>query len=197
MATALLNSIKNQPRNHYLSTINQLFVLNPKLNFIRNERKCIEDRCSSHISATQRPNAFDDILRLNSYPEKSIEQTKQNPQRNPQPANSEWSYLKIPYISERLNHMITNIFKKENILVRIAHKSYTLRQAVSHTPKGRKCTRDKCPIFNTGLCLRRNAVYQLTCNRCDQQYVGSTTRFIHDRVKEHLNHENSSMKKQC
>ena len=78
MATALLNSIKNQPRNHYLSTINQLFVLNPKLNFIRNERKCIEDRCSSHISATQRPNAFDDILRLNSYPEKSIEQTKQN-----------------------------------------------------------------------------------------------------------------------
>ena len=23
----------------------------------------------------------------------------QNPQRNPQPANTEWSYLKIPYIS--------------------------------------------------------------------------------------------------
>ena len=78
---------------------------------------------------------------------------------------------------------ITNIFRKENIPVRIVHKSYTLRQALSHTSKERKCTRDKCPISNTGLCLRRNAVYQLTCNRFDQQYICSTTRFIHDRVR--------------
>ena len=62
-------------------------------------------------------------------------------------------------------------------------------------PRSAKCTRDKCPIANTGLCLRRNAVYQLTCNSCDQQYIGSTTRFIHDRVREHLNNDNSSVKK--
>ena len=90
----------------------------------------------------------------------------------------------VPYISERLNHRITNIFRKENIPVRVAHKSYTLRQALSHTSIECKCTRGKCPIANTGLCLRRNAVYQLTCNSCDQQYIGSTTRLIHDRVRE-------------
>ena len=28
-------------------------------------------------------------------------------------------------------------------------------------------------------------VHQLMCNSRDQQYIGSTTRFIHDRVKEH------------
>ena len=113
-----------------------------KHNFIRNERKRIKDRCSSNISAKQHLNTFDDILRLNGYPENSIEQTQrpQNPQRNPQPGNTEWSYLKIPYISERLNHRITNIFRKENIPVRIAHKSYTLRQALSHTSTERKCT---------------------------------------------------------
>ena len=84
-----------------------------KLNFIRNERKRIEDRCCSHISATQHLNTFDGILRVNGYPENSIEQTKrpQNPQRKPQPANTEWLYLKIPYIFERLNHGITNIFR--------------------------------------------------------------------------------------
>ena len=38
-------------------------------------------------------------------------------------------------------------------------------------------------------------MYQLTRNSCDQQYICSTTRFIHDRVKEHLNNENSSVKK--
>ena len=38
-------------------------------------------------------------------------------------------------------------------------------------------------------------VYQLTYNNCDQQYIGNTTRFIHDRVREHLNNENFSVKK--
>ena len=33
------------------------------------------------------------------------------------------------------------------------------------------------------------------CNSCDQQYIASMTRFIHNRVKEHLNNENSSVKK--
>ena len=59
----------------------------------------------------------------------------------------------------------------------------------------RKCTRDKCPISNTGLSLRRNAVYQLKYNTCDQHYIGSTTRFIHDQVREHISNENSSVKK--
>ena len=121
------------------------------VNFILNELKRVEDRCSSHISSTQHLNTFNDILCLKGYPEKSIEQTKppQNPQRNPQPTNTELSYFKIPYISERLNHRITNIFRKENIPVRIGHKSYTLRQALSHTSTERKCTRDECPIPNS------------------------------------------------
>ena len=78
-------------------------------------------------------------------------------------------------------------------------QSYTLRQDLSHT-------RDKCPISNTGLCLRRNAVYQLTCYSCDQQWIGTReiilswllTRHassMHDRVNEDLNNENSSVKK--
>ena len=53
-----------------------------KLNFICNERKHVKDRCSSNTSAKQLLTAFDDILRLNGYPENRIQQTKrpQNPQ---------------------------------------------------------------------------------------------------------------------
>ena len=36
---------------------------------------------------------------------------------------------------------------------------------------------------------------QITCNNCNQHYIGSTTRFIHDRVREHLNNDNYSVKK--
>ena len=103
--------------------------------------------------------------------------------------------LKLPYVSERLNYRITNIFRKENIPVRIAHRSHTLRRALSHNSTECTRTRDKCPISNTKLCLRRNAVYKITCKNCNQHYIGSTTRFTHDRIREHLNNNNSSVKK--
>ena len=79
--------------------------------------------------------------------------------------------------------------------VRIAHKSYTLRQALSHNTTERKCNRPNCPIEDTNLCLQRITVYQLTCKACGEYYIGSTTRFLHDRTKEHLANDNSSVKK--
>ena len=162
-----------------------------KINFIRNERKRIEDNCSTKTIARKHQNTFDDVLRLNGYHESTIQM---NHQKNPRPLNAGWSYLKIPYFSERLNYRITSIFRKEGIPVRVAHKWYTLRRALSHNNKERTCTRANCPISGTKLCLLRNAVYQIRCNNCNQHYIGSTTRFIHDRMREHLNN-NSSVKK--
>ena len=136
---------------------------------------------------------FDDFLRLNEYPEGIIDQMKhsQNHQKDPRPVNTEWSYLKIPCIPERLNYRITDIFRKEGIPVRVAHKSYTLRQALSHNnKKERTCTRANCPISSTKLCSLRNAVYQITCSNCNQ-HIRSITRFIDDLVKEHLKNDNS------
>ena len=92
-------------------------------------------------------------------------------------------------------HLCINSFRKEGIPVRVAHKSYTLRRALSHNTTERTCTRKNCPTSSTKRCLLRNAVYQITCNNCNQQYIGSTTRFIHDRVREHFNSEHSSVKK--
>ena len=77
----------------------------------------------------------------------------------------------------------------------IHSQSYTLRRALSPNNKERTCTRANFPISGTKLCLLRNAVYQITCNNYNQHYIGSTTRFIHDRVREHLNNDNSSVKK--
>ena len=153
--TALLNSTKSHPRNQSdLSTINQLCPPNPN--------------STSFVTSENAPRT--------DAPQVYLQNNTKHIRWYPSPA-TEWSYLKTPNISERLNHRITDIFRKENIPVRTAHKSYTLRQALSH------CTRDKCPISNTGLCLRRNVVYQLTCNSCDQQYIGSTTRFTPARPR--------------
>ena len=50
-------------------------------------------------------------------------------------------------------------------------------------------------LCETKLCLLRNGVYQFTCKNCNQHYIGRTTRFIHDRVKEHLKSDISSVNK--
>ena len=47
-----------------------------KINFIRNERKRTEDKCSTKMTARKHQNMFDDALRLNGYPEGIIDQTK-------------------------------------------------------------------------------------------------------------------------
>lgn len=52
-----------------------------------------------------------------------------------------------------------------------------------------------CLVSDTGRCLRRNAVYQIKCKSCELQlYIGSTTRFKQDRVREHLTSQNYSVK---
>jgi len=139
---------------------------------------------------------------LSEYPKDSIDQAKhprppppKSHQRNSPLPNMDWSYLKVPPISKRLNHKITNIFRKEGIPVRVAHRLYILRRALSHNTTERTCTRNNCPTSNTNLCLLWKAAYQITCNNCNQHYIGSTTRFIHDRAREHLNAENSSVKR--
>ena len=46
-----------------------------KVNFIRNEQKRIEDKCSTKTIARKHQNTFDDVLRLNGYPKSIIDQT--------------------------------------------------------------------------------------------------------------------------
>ena len=135
---------------------------------------------------TKHQNTFYDILCLNRYPENNINQTNQ---RDSQGNNTEWSYLEIPYISERLNHKIVSF------TVCIAHGSYTRRWSFSHNTAECTCTREKCPICYTNLCLWKNAIYQITCINCNQLYIGRTIHFLHDCIREHLSNKNSSVKK--
>lgn len=42
--------------------------------------------------------------------------------------------------------------------------------------------------------LKHSIMHTKKCSS-DQQYVNSTTRFIHERIREHVNNENSSVTK--
>ena len=102
-------------------------------------------------------------ITFTSKGKREFDKTPTKPSTKPSIYQHRMVILKIPYISERLNHRITNIFrKKKHLSTRYPQILHAQTSPTSHTSTERKCTRDKCSIANTGLRLRRNAVYQLT-----------------------------------
>ena len=64
---------------------------NSKINFIRNERRRIQQKYSTQTTLDKHNREFDDILRLNGNPEDAIDESKrpQNRPQDPQSQNTE------------------------------------------------------------------------------------------------------------
>ena len=89
---------------------------NSKINVIRNERR----RDTVEIAPPKRnkhDRTFDDILRINGYPDNVIDKTTRPQNHDPQTSNADWLHIKIPFISDRLDYQITKIFRKEGLPV--------------------------------------------------------------------------------
>ena len=52
-------------------------------------------------------------------------------------------------------------------------------------PEVRRCIWESCPMKETGQCFSKNVVYEVICTPCGRRYVGSTTRPVHERIREH------------
>lgn len=47
-------------------------------------------------------------------------------------------------------------------------------------------TKKKTPVQGLFNCSTSGVVYVITCNKCDKQYVGQTSRNLKDRIQNHL-----------
>ncbi len=166
-----------------------------KINMVKNERNRINKTCSSEQDKIHHNKELDKILRSNGYPQRVIETSYDYKPRNRITDNTEWLYFPIPYISDAIDNRIKRIFQKEGIPIRLVHKSFTLRQALKPRKKLDGCKKSDCPTSEKGLCFLKDVVYRITCNKCKEIYIGSTIRKLHDRIKEHLNTNKSSVYK--
>ena len=153
---------------------------------IKNERNRINHRCSSPTKRNSHQEKFDNLLRLNGYPQHSIDKTHISTNntsvptntRTLQSTNTEWLYLTTPFISEKFDHKLKSIFKQEGFNIRIVHKSNTLRQALRTKRTQNTCKLTNCIISNTK-CCQRGVIYKVTCHKCSSFYIGSTIRQLH------------------
>ena len=175
---------------HYYSHIPK----QSKMAIVKNERARIKERCSNPTIQLKHQLEFDNMLLKHHYPKSFIESTKRRRRQRQSQNQKDFSYLKLPFISEQANRRIKQIFHREAVSLRIAHKSQTLRNYLRPKSEIPPCTLRSCPLRNN-LCNRRNTVYQLQCPSCSSTYIGSSIRPLHQRVKEHLTSPESSVNK--
>ena len=169
-----------------------------KFAFVRNEYLRIKQRCSVPATSIEKMREFDNTLTLNGYPDDFVSQAHKirlKKQSRPKHTGSNFFYLKLPFIDDDTNRRIVHAFRKNGFNnIRIAHKTNTLRSQLNTLKKSqRTCTNTKCPMRDNNKCFRRNVVYKITCNICRNFYIGSTIRFLHTRVIEHLTNKQSSV----
>jgi hypothetical protein len=169
-----------------------------KMNIIKNEKQRIRERSKGNNSqTTTHLQNFGTILRRNGYAQQTIDKCDTPLRRRNQPNDGkDMLFFQMPFISDRLNQKIRRIFQQEGLNTIVYSKNQNLRQTLNRKPNdSTTCTLTACPVSDPKLCHRMNVVYQIQCTACQKRYIGSTIRQLHQRVKEHLTSDKSSVKR--
>ena len=163
---------------------------NKKMSIILNEKRRISERCSSPESQRRHLSKYYDTLRQNGYTKQDIDTISKKPMSHRTQATNPEStptifYLKVPFVNQKLNSKIIRIYQEEGFRVRISHQSTNLRQLLSKRLETNSCKMKNC-VMNNKDCLKKNVVYLARCTECNSSYIGSTTRNLHQRIKEHF-----------
>ena len=83
--------------------------------------------------------------------------------------------------------------------INLAQRTNTMRTYLTKRAKRRtqnKCNLKQCPTRRTtskSICQEAGTVYNIHCEKCDQSYIGSTVRPLHQRINEHIRNKTSSV----
>jgi hypothetical protein len=176
---------KKKARKNVFLNYHSALPTSMKDNIISNERNRIMGRCSS-TEATQLHNVgFDKLLRDNDFPQFWINKNKNRPTRAPTEENTRNKpfYMKLSFINDEINSRLRRIFIKNNINIRFYYDNPSLRNILNRNFSFEECLLPGCTIKNAKLCLQSNIVYEITCSKCKQVYIGSTIRNLHTTLE--------------
>jgi hypothetical protein len=171
-----------------------------KLSCIRNEMNRIEERCSIQEEGQYHLNKFKETLRMNGYPEHIIRNSRTKVAAPKHQKARDFVYLKFPFLNDRVQRQVQNIFRRNDLPVRVFDKNATLRNSLQRRTQPDQCQLRNCSISDGHICHIKRCVYTMRCKVCNAIYIGSTLRALHIRVREHLTQERSSVfdhKRQC
>jgi hypothetical protein len=190
---------KKKARRDIFVNANSALPWSAKMNVIKNEKQRIRERCTGNNVENLRTHltAFDKTLSRNGYAQQTINRCNTQPKRrNRAKVDGDVHFFQMPFISDRLNQKVKRIFQQEGINTIVYSKNKNLRHTLTRKHNEiSTCTLSTCPISDPKLCYRTNVIYQIQCSACKKRYIGSTIRQLHQRTKEHLTSDQSSVKR--
>ena len=161
-----------------------------KRNAISNEAQRVSKLCSDASSKSEALKTLRGKLVVNGYSSTQISaymDASQKPNTKPK-RHGHTNWLRLPYISECFNQKFHHLLSRLHLPTRIinVHDS-ALRWRVCKplsTPQ-KTCKKRPCYVQDDRLCFRHHVVYKCTCT-CGACYIGSTVRYLHDRISEHM-----------
>jgi hypothetical protein len=157
---------------------------------IQSERHRISKRCSNTDNLGYHLKNFENRLVVNGHKPETM-RLRNNQFSTTKIRPSPEFYLKIPFISNTIEHKIRSSLMELGVKIHIAHKGKKLKHFLSNNRGGvMGCNLNRCPMSNN-LCLVKGVVYFIECVLCKANYIGSTFRHLHLRFKEHLNTRSS------
>ena len=169
------------------------------MNTIKNEIKRIKSLCSNEITAKENINKYLTHLENNfGFNKQLINNITKNNNKNKNKNNKiKKFYMSIPFINENINKHINKILRKEKLPIILTHKSKSLQNELRNDTdtKTSQCKNTPCFVNNPNICNTKCIIYKIFCKSCKQNYIGSTIRRLHDRIKEHFTQKTSSIYK--
>jgi len=159
---------------------------NVKMNTISSELNRANVLCSKQEDKLTATKFITEKFLGCGYNKKTIATAKQK--RKNKINNSFPLYVNIPFVSDNFNWRMKHALQLIHPNIRIYTKENTnLRSFLTKRPtKDTECNKRRCIINNRNICERRFVVYSVICDICQQEYIGSTIRQLHDRIQEHM-----------
>ena len=184
---------KSEKKNitlHY----NSHHPLKTKVEVVRNFYKTAERSSSLQELAEESSTVIDHLLRCNGYANPRL--FRETNVRRPKlegVKKDETVCLKVPYISEFVSYVILRFAKRRGLKISVTFTPGRKLQDIfckSRPLDGSKCTSNNCNICqmleDNVNCETSHPVYMITCNLCNEVYIGESSRTLSHRLSEHL-----------
>ena len=133
-----------------------------KENIIKNEIKRIKDRCTTEQRYEKQIQNFKERLILNNFPRTSTLINSQPRRRRRDRRDIPTFYLEMPFLGNKQEHKIKNLFRRHGINIRLYRRSATLANYLRPARETNLiCSIPHCPIKKTNngnKCFTKNCV---------------------------------------
>ena len=159
-----------------------------KSNYIRNSRHSVTQRCSDSNKKDSAMSKLNQRFKNNGFSDLEIRNIKYNPNHKKKSDNRKTVSCKINYISDSCNRKLNKLIKQCDLPIRLVSKPGPKLESVINKKQNRNKHTNchLCGILPRNYsCSDRFVVYKLTCNFCNECYIGQTNRPFNKRYHEH------------